>query len=109
MRHVPSGRLTVESPDGPGYQTAGASDSLQRARLASECRVSLEELQGLLIHAAAILAPPELRAQLQARLELVQAWQKRASLAFVKQGCALSLAEALEGNGHYELVGLESR
>jgi len=45
------------------------------------------------------------RAQLLERESTAAWWQQRASSAFLKQGCKVSLLEALQGDGHFELVG----
>lgn len=82
-----------------------SQDWASRAMGALESPTSLEEIRSLLAQAERAAVPLAQRAQLIEREATAVWWQNRAANVFLKQGCQVTLLEALQGDGHFDLVG----
>lgn len=81
-----------------------ASSWAERAAAAVEGSTSEEGLAELLAQAEDTSVPPVDREPLLQKADLARWCRERLAAAFVKEGCRLSLAACLEGDGHYELT-----
>jgi hypothetical protein len=81
-----------------------ASSWAERAAAAVEGLTSEEELAELLAQAEETNVPPSDREALLEKADMARWCRERLTAAFVKEGCRLSLAACLEGDGHYELT-----
>ena len=81
-----------------------ASSWAARAAGALEGPTTEVELQELLAQAEESSVPQADRDPLIEKAALATWWRQRANAVFVKEGCRLTLAECLDGDGHYELA-----
>ena len=97
--------VTIDELTDVTARIEGAHGWAPRARDALARRATLKEVQELLRQAELAAVPMADRGALLRAEQLARWWRERVCETFLKKGCDLELHEALEGNGHYDLLG----